>query len=259
MGNLQFIMNWLNDARDFLNRENMSWGNAAKEILRAVQYDIHLYMGHSKFPHSDVRDKIEFFSGELEIKEFLLPQAMLVAEADAITNRISCAADLNEQDVFLNSCHWGRVVNAMRKELLTNSNTATFHSQYLCEIGYRLGEPSINPKVYTGIESLAQLYADLRHHIVGSDLDSESCRQAENIRDQKVKEGPFEIFRRYIENAGIKVGFLDSNLESDADRIKILESYWREIMDMARKRFENWCNRVRITDISEDFARFVIF
>lgn len=257
MGILQFMMNQLNDARDFLNRQNLSWENAAKGILGAIQWDIHLYVDHSRLPHSEVRDKIIFLSGKLEIKEFLLPQAMLVAEADAITDGISCI-DWNEQDVFLNSCHWGRVVNAMRKELLINSNVATFHEQYLREIGYRLGEPIINPKIYTGIESLAQLYADLRHHIVGSDLASESYRQAKNIRDQEVKKGPFEIFRRYIESAGIKVGFLDSNLESDADRIKILESYWREIMDMARKRFENWCNRVRVTDISKDFARFVI-
>lgn len=257
MGNLQFIMNQLNDARDFLNRQNLSWENAAKGILGAIQWDIHLYVDRSRLPHSEVRDKIIFWSGKLEIKEFLLPQAMLVAEADAITDGISCI-DWNEQDVLLNSCHWRRVVNAMRKELLINSNIATFHKQYLREIGYRLGEPSINPKIYTGIESLAQLYADLRHHIVGRDIDSEFYRQAKNIRDQEVKKGPFEIFRRYIESAGIEVGFLDSDLESDADRIKILESYWREIMDMARKRFENWCNRVRVTDISKDFARFGI-
>ena len=258
MGVLQFIMNRLNDARDVLNRENLSWENAVKEILGAIQYDIRLYVNHSRIPHPDVRDKIRFTSGELEIMEFLLPQAMLVAEADVITDAISCV-DWNEQDVFLNSCHWGRVVNAMRKELLLNSNTATFHWQYQREICYRLGVSTINPEVYTGIESLAQFYADLRHHIVGSDPDSESYRQAKNIREQKIKGIPFKVFMQYIESAGIKFVFLDCHLESDGDRKKILESYWCEIMSMAKNRFINCCNRVRITDVSKDFARAVMF
>ncbi len=254
----QTMMNLFNDTRDVINRENTSWDSAATGILRSVQHDINSEMDFSRHPYSDISHKVVFLSGELEVKNFLLTQAMLVSEADIITDDISCT-DWNEQDVFLNSCHWGRVVHAMRKELLSKSDNAAFHKRYLDEIRYRFGKINFNPDAYTGIKSLSQLYLDLRVQIVNSDMDGESYKRAKVEREQRIREMPFRVFCTYIENNGIKVGYSDCHFDTENDRKAFLEKYWWGIMVMAKHQFKWWCDRVRITDISKDFARAVLF